>query len=164
MKILFLDIDGVLVPEYQKVNDQAFSKNNPFYVEPFSKGAMDVLNNIIMTTNCQIVVSSGWRKYFRLQEIRDIFDLAGVLYGSDIIIGFTPTKRIVDDNFKVKAEEARAKEILDWVHLHKPEKWVAVDDLDLSPCITDENFVRCRKPMEGLKQCGLRNKIETLLK
>lgn len=157
MKIIFLDIDGVIVPDYQKVNDQAFSKHNEWDAEPFSKLGMIILNKILITTNAKIVISSDWRLNYSLQEIKNIFCAAGVIFGEDVIIGFTRRSKYGD------YISNRAEEILDWVAIHRPEHWVAIDDLDLSSYLPVDNFVHCKKPNEGLKQTGLRREIEIKL-
>jgi hypothetical protein len=158
MTIIFLDLDGVIVPDYHKVNDQAFPKYNDFDAEPFSRLAMNILNNVIMATNGKIVISSDWRRHYSLQSMQLIFEMAGILYGSDTIIGFTP---ILKTNESLECN--RSDEIKSWVDLHKPERWVAIDDLDLRGYLLEDNFVYCSKPIEGIKQSGKRREIEIKL-
>lgn len=157
MKIIFLDIDGVMVPDYQKVNDQAFPKDNDWDAKPFSQKGMITLNNAILSTDARVVISSDWRKHYSLQVMRDIFVAAGILYGEDTIIGYT--KIIGYGDYKSN----RAQEILEWVSLHRPDQWVAIDDLDLSPYLSEDNFVHCKYPIEGIKQLGKRAEIEIKL-
>jgi hypothetical protein len=57
-------------------------------------------------------------------------------------------------------EDDRVYQINEWVKFNNPEKWVAVDDMNLSSLGT--NFIRT-KDSEGLKQTGLKNKIIGLL-
>ena len=56
-------------------------------------------------------------------------------------------------------EDCRADEILKYVHEHDIERWIAIDDLDLSPWIPDEHFVCTPRSNEGIKQSGIKNKI-----
>jgi len=53
-------------------------------------------------------------------------------------------------------EDDRSYQIKEWVNHNKPEKWVVIDDLDLSSL--GENFILTRSS-EGLKQTGLKEKI-----
>ena len=57
-------------------------------------------------------------------------------------------------------EDDRVYQINEWVKFNKPEKWVAIDDMNLSSL--GPNFFRT-KDSEGLKQTGLKNKIINVL-
>jgi hypothetical protein len=54
-------------------------------------------------------------------------------------------------------EACRSAEILKYVNEHQICNYIAVDDLDLSPWIT--NFVRTPRSNEGIKQSGIKDKI-----
>lgn len=56
MKVLFLDVDGVLnsTPDYL-----VRTEHGGF---PINMGKIDILKDIIDATGCEIVVSSAWRK------------------------------------------------------------------------------------------------------
>jgi hypothetical protein len=62
-------------------------------------------------------------------------------------------------------ERNRLDEISRWVEENedKIEKWIAVDDLDLSE-LGEEHFVHTKRPREGIKQTGIKDKILKLLK
>jgi hypothetical protein len=76
MKVVFLDIDGVLVTG-ETVNRQETIGEHHF--NPFAKGPVFELNRILKATGAEIVVSSTWRcdgprwealmEHFRLQGI-----------------------------------------------------------------------------------------------
>jgi hypothetical protein len=53
-------------------------------------------------------------------------------------------------------EDDRVYQISEWIKFNKPDKWVAIDDMNLSSL--GPNFFRT-KDSEGLKQTGLKNKI-----
>jgi len=56
-----------------------------------------------------------------------------------------------------KKDEIRVAEISEWLESHpEVDKWVAVDDLDLSKL---ENFVHTKKMSEGIKQSGIKEQI-----
>jgi hypothetical protein len=57
--------------------------------------------------------------------------------------------------------EARAIEINKWIEYNKPEKWVAVDDLDMRREL--KHFVHTPQPFEGIKQSNIAEKIIRIL-
>jgi hypothetical protein len=58
-------------------------------------------------------------------------------------------------------ESTRVAEISEWLSSHPDvEKWVAIDDLDLSAL---EFFVHTKKMNEGIKQSGIKEQILKLL-
>jgi hypothetical protein len=155
MKIIFLDIDGVLSlnSDYGKANDNKWGSYR------FDQKAVAVLNFILQQTNAEIVLSSDWRTHYTLQEIREIFAHNFVLRGP---IGFTTrSKNYNGDNL----ENGRAEEIKAWIELHAwkdDTKWVAVDDLNMSDQLYP-NFVWCPNSNEGIKQTGVKDKIIKIL-
>jgi len=80
-RILFLDIDGVMVTDFSARNTDADQ------VHLFNPIAVNLLNSIVEITNCHIVISSSWRKR-DLAWLRKIFLDRGILY-SDRIVGET---------------------------------------------------------------------------
>lgn len=156
MKILFLDLDGVMVPVFGcKGNDLAISKDNQWDVEPFSKLAVKILNEIIEKTDCEIILSSDWRNHFTLSEIWDIFFANGVIKAP---IGFTGNSKMYTAD---KLEIGRETEIQEWIDAHGIKQWCAVDDLNLSGL--GNRFIHCKTPQMGIKQCSIKEKIINVL-
>ena len=164
MKIIFLDIDGVIClsrewgSRMRKIKrwELEGGEGEPpvtIRLDDFNKMAVDVLNDIILTSGADIVISSDWRLYTTLDEMKDLFYQFGVIKGP---IDFTPELQTV-----TKRADIRVDEINLWLSNH-PEvtNWVAIDDLDLSEL---DNFVKTRE-REGLKQCNISNKILKFLK
>lgn len=60
MKIIFLDIDGVLNCQEAYIN--GFCKRTDNYGQDFYPPSMNLLNQLIEETNAKIVISSTWRK------------------------------------------------------------------------------------------------------
>ena len=155
MKVLFLDIDGVLSlnSDYGKANDNKWGSYR------FDQKAVAVLNFILQQTNAEIVLSSDQRTHYTLQEMREIFAHNFVLRGP---IGFTTrSKNYNGDNL----ENGRAEEIKAWIELHAwkdDTKWVAVDDLNMLDQLYP-NFVWCPNSNEGIKQTGVKDKIIKIL-
>jgi hypothetical protein len=159
MKIIFLDIDGVIClsrewgSRMRKIKrwELEGGEGNPpvdIRLDDFNKIAVNVLNDIILTSGVDIVISSDWRLYATLDEMKDLFHQYGVIKGP---IDFTPELQNV-----TKRSDIRVDEINLWLSNH-PEvtNWVAIDDMDLSDL---DNFVKCRE-REGLKQCNISSKI-----
>jgi hypothetical protein len=159
MKIIFLDIDGVIClssewgSRARKIKrwELEGGEGKPpatIRLDDFNKIAVNVLNDIILTSGADIVISSDWRLYATLDEMKDLFHQFGVIKGP---IDFTPELQTF-----TKQADIRVDEINLWLSKH-PEvtKWVAIDDLDLSEL---DNFVKTRE-REGLKQCNISSKI-----
>ena len=162
MKIIFLDIDGVISTA------QCWGKgeDNKWGAYMFDPKCVSVLNFILKETGAEIILSSDWKSHYTLFEMNEIFAHNGIIKGP---IGFTPNfKTYTGDNL----EGGRSDEIKDWLKLHAwkdDTKWVAVDDLNMSEEYAEKlgkhytsglkNFVHCPKHMEGIKQCGIKEKI-----
>ena len=74
MKVIFLDIDGVL-------NHQLFNNGEKSY--KIDKKKIELLNELNKKVNVKYVISSTWRKYYDLEELKDIFKSYG--FTGDII-------------------------------------------------------------------------------
>ena len=78
MKIIFLDIDGVLNCElwykqrFNLLDRQDVTGNYPLY--EFAPFLMDRLNQIIEATKAKVVISSTWRIGRTSQELQDILN------------------------------------------------------------------------------------------
>jgi hypothetical protein len=171
MKIIFLDIDGVIclsrewgsrVRKIKRWELEGGEGEPPATIrlDDFNKMSVDVLNDIILTSGADIVISSDWRLYATIDEMKDLFHQFGVIKGP---IDFTPVLQTT-----TKRSDIRVDEINLWLSKH-PEvtKWVAIDDMDLGEKIGSvssnsngglTNFVKTRE-REGLKQCNISIKI-----
>ena len=124
-KIIFLDIDGVLV---LYPGSQSHAANNTNKV--FSKCAMENLKKIIDKTNAAIVMSSSWRLF---REYAGIYRNELAKYGIDTarIVGCTinmagDCKDIIADPVLL-----RSHEIKDYVERHELKNYIILDDFDL---------------------------------
>ena len=152
MKVIFLDMDGVMVPFWGAGQDSAMKKDNIWEAEPMSKKAVKILNSILDETDAEIVISSDWRHYYSLPVMREIFKANGV---KKLPIAYTnESKHYIAGNL----EGGREVEISLWVKHHRIDYWVAIDDLNMTGLAP--HFVFCQKPNgEGLKQTGLKDKV-----
>ena len=71
MKLLFLDIDGVMT------NDDTII--NPNHICSFSKSCVEVLNQILQTHQVKIILTSSWRTVYDSETIHQMFTQNGVI-------------------------------------------------------------------------------------
>lgn len=162
MKVIFLDIDGVLATyrEFNR-NQKSFWKKYPeakrLGIEyPFNDGCVKILNEIIERTEATIVLSSDWRLYYNLDDLHYIFKFNKLDVSPTDMTEYHPT------SFS-QLDKNRAHEIGLYIGKH-PEitSWVAIDDLNMKPwmSITNEDHkMFVTRQSEGLKMCGLKEKI-----
>ena len=158
MKIIFLDLDGVMCTSscYGK------GKNNKWKSYMFDSKCVSVLNFILQETGAEIILTSDWRVTYTLQEMREIFAHNFVL---KLPIGFTPCCKTYSGN---NLEGGRADEIKEWFNLHMWKensniKFVIIDDLNMHEFFPN-NFVLCPNENEGIKRLGIKEKILEILK
>ena len=126
MKVIFLDIDGVLVTrnsiKYQHLNypDETSIR--------FSKNAVKYLNKLIRLTKAKIVISSTWRLFHSLEDLQNIFKKQGV---SGMIISTTSIEKA-----PIEIDIPRGQKITDWLANHSEvEQYVIIDDDVQADCI-----------------------------
>lgn len=109
MKLLFLDVDGVL-NNLEVVNSQRGG-------DPLGSNHLSLLRTLVSATDCQIVLSSTWRLF---PDSLNSLSLAFVEHGIPEWIGVTPELRT----------GRRADEILRWLEINvtKPTIAVGIDD------------------------------------
>lgn len=119
MKIIFLDIDGVL-----NVMCQDFDK----YGQLFHQNLVDNLEYIIKKTDAKIVISSTWR-YSGLITMKNMWKDRN-LPGEVIDITIDPWNLIKKGIFGLKYYDDvdRGYEIQDWLDNNNVENYVIIDD------------------------------------
>jgi hypothetical protein len=187
MKALFLDNDGVIClsnnwggrkkkwAKYRSANPDSSPniKEAPveYRFDDFDKKAVKVLNEILEETGCEIVVSSDWKLHATLEELGDYYESQGIIKRP---IALTPNIQNCtahSDLFiwspRWDLEQTRTVEIRQYLHDH-PEvtHWVSVDDLNMGKngepwkdAWAIDNFVLTPKSSEGIKQCGIKEKV-----
>ena len=126
----------------------------------FDEKCVKVFNEIVEKTNPVIILSSDWRENYTIEVMHEIFKWNG-LNGKI----FAYTENLWGSHFSraSELEQCRAGEINMFVKKYEPlfedSKWIAIDDLDLSPWIVDEHFVRTPRANEGIKQSNIKEKI-----
>lgn len=127
MKVIFLDIDGVL-------NSEEFLKNNPN--QAINKNGVSILKSIVDKTGAVIVMSSGWKLWFDENMLpQDGYSqcLYDILHEFNIkLFGKTPDFSTEEIRTRKTFSHVKAQEITAWLNGHKTiEKYVVIDDLDL---------------------------------
>jgi hypothetical protein len=169
MKIIFLDHDSVMClshnqgsrhKKWKKWNiKNGITSMNKMDVhhrfDNFDKKAVKILNEILLKTNAEIVVSSDWKKYATLDELNDFYIKQGVIKGP---VSITPSFSDPD------LESNRCLEIKKWLEVNKVSNWVAVDDLRLNEGDNKiDLFVLCDDDSLGIKKSGVKEKVIDIL-
>ncbi|MDR3267038.1 MAG: hypothetical protein LBT24_05660, partial [Tannerella sp.] len=120
-KIIFLDIDGVILPsshqkrfkhfypevndapalftelsqkygvDYHQYDDYAYAVGVAASYDDWEKSAIAEVKRIIAATGAKIVLSSDWRTYRTLEYLKDLFRIHDL---ADELIDFTPHENI----------------------------------------------------------------------
>ena len=144
MKVIFLDIDGVLNTGWWYTQ---MDRNTPKdkYGYAFDPNSVANLKKIIDETGADIVISSSW-KSFGLSELEEMWQDRG-LPGK--LIGITPNS--VSDEMLLNADldhmelfSIRGMEIKEWLTNHgkRVSNYVIIDDMDNMLSEQKPHFVR----------------------
>lgn len=134
MKILFLDIDWVLIPLFRR---EHWLKTMNGVIADIPKEVSDNLVRILQDPSVWIVISSSWRHHWEgckelLEQIHLIRNEDGQY---DINYWYTVWDRVISKTW-TKTDGGRSTEILMWLNeYHRTAKvwwhithWVAIDD------------------------------------
>lgn len=127
MKIIFLDIDGVLnsAAWFKRRKGKELDKDN-FHFDP---EAVKELNKITDETGAKIVLSSTWRKNRSLESLRELFQNVGI---TGELIDKTPVLYFKGPNGGQRSVP-RGVEIKEWLEQsdlkpHLFRSYVIIDD------------------------------------
>ncbi len=151
MKVIFLDVDGVL-------NSSVFLEvNKPEYRGSrqvvrlegviIDRKNVAVLKEIIEKTGAAIVLSSGWKFRFD-EEMKPQTEEAGILYSildeyGIRLYGKTPDFSTEEIRRELKFSKVKAKEIKAWMGMHKDiDSFIVLDDLDLNDEEINSRLIR----------------------
>ena len=133
MKVIFLDIDGVLNRSGTK--ERLHTPTGQRHVG-IDRELAAVFRGLVLKTGAKVVISSSWRKFYDPPTMQRLLADAGC---ECEVIGATGGVRF-------SGEDPRENSIREWLAKH-PEvaQWVAIDDLslwDLTPKFvqTDERY------------------------
>lgn len=136
MKLLFLDIDGVLNSNVYMSSDEYLTECNSLGVTPIGREVMDkahhlhidpsaiqILNVLVERSEVKVILSSTWRLKYSLEEMNLMFQKRGATFQ---ITGVTPARM---------SWRPRGMDIAEYLSsLRKdgevPEAFVILDDID----------------------------------
>ena len=153
MKVIFLDIDGVLnSSEYRR------HLGMRYFSEIIDRRKMPLLKEIVDVTDAKIVLSTTWRKYWNEGEKQ--VDPAGQ-YIHDILAEYGLT---VYSKTPVMENTGRAGEIKAWLKKHPyADDFVILDDKDFGwPAELCTHFIRTDLNGDGLDDVQVRDVIAVL--
>lgn len=179
-KVLFLDNDSVIClsnnwggrvkkwSKWLKTKPESLLESDApveYRFDNFDKKAVKVLNEILIETGAEIVVSSDWKKFATLNELGDYYEQQGIckrpIATTKSFIGCDKPDEF-EWIFRLRYEQERYLEINQFVK-DDPSitHWVAVDDLDMAwnGKWGLSNFVLTPRMDEGIKQSGIKQKI-----
>jgi hypothetical protein len=184
VNVLFLDHDSVIclstewgsrfkkqTKAKRKLSQDIMSLPVDARFDNFNKRAVKVLNEILEKTGAEIVVSSDWKSWASVNEMGDYYESQGIIKRPIDFTGNMIDGERVTWHRDWDLEGTRSLEIQQWLKEH-PEvtKWVAIDDLDMGKTGISygvefkhdwglDNFVLVPRSNEGIKQCGIKEKV-----
>jgi hypothetical protein len=149
VKVIFLDIDGVLNSEtFYKEKSQEERCNAPskfhFYEHMIDEMCIKLLNELVRDTDAKVVISSTWRLSWCIKDLEKMFKIRGFEYE---IFGKTPSLSF-NSNCNVKTSVSRGAEIREWIERQNRskgdyvDKYVIFDDDSDMLLSQSENYFR----------------------
>lgn len=155
MKLWFLDLDGPIVTDKIRSED----RQNKWGVDIFDPQCVPILNEILLETGAEIILSSDWRYDRPLIDNQEIF-----LFNKIVKYPISITPKHKTDAMNLEGN--RADEIKEWLNksnrTYKITNFVIVDDLDMSKQFPN-NFVKIKNTMEGIASKGIKEQIINIL-
>lgn len=134
MKVIFLDIDGVLNSDTDFFELRKFGHpvNEIKGSKVINRGCLALLQQILEDTDAKIVLSSTWRHLYTLEEMHEMFTARDFNLPFEVWHDITPT---LSRGFSDDHTYHRGAEIRDYLDAHpEVEKFVILDDL-LDPIV-----------------------------
>ncbi len=143
MKIIFLDIDGVLNSDLWNTNHKKEIENGILIDEKKIK----LISILIKATGAKIVLHSGWRFWFDknfFPKRKESAILTEMFKNNGIeIYDFTPDLTTEEIKRTKNFSIIKADEILLWLKKHPDVfSWIVIDDLDLKNEIVSEHQIK----------------------
>lgn len=129
MKVLFLDIDGVLNSDTDFFELRKFGHpiNEIKGSKVINRGHLALLQQIIEDTDAKIVLSSTWRLHYSLDDMHEMFTARDFELGREVFHDITPShsRGFSDNHYR-----HRGGEIREYLKAHpEVEKFIILDDV-----------------------------------
>lgn len=132
MKVIFLDVDGVLNSNFwNDIHQREISDGTLIDAEK-----VQLLGQLIRSTKAKVVLHSGWKFWFdseinplrkEAERLKKMFEEEGIKIES-----LTPDHTTEEIKINKKFSLVKAGEILSWISEHSSvDRWIVIDDLDL---------------------------------
>lgn len=121
MKVIFLDIDGVLNTQETFIEIHKVWKETGLRVPPIDKDMIKNLKELVEETKAKIVLTSSWKSYF------DDNMIALNKEGEDFLEVFYENNLYIYDKLR-KPSHYRGSEILEYLKDNPIESFVILDD------------------------------------
>ena len=171
MKVIFLDIDGVVNTWDSQANSDDNNRDHPSFppkellYDVLDPPSVDAVNQITDATEAKIVVSSTWRVLFEFRILKAFLKRQGI---KAEVVGKTPdlvrwSRGAAASEGGILLAKQRGDEIQAWLDEHtEVEKFIILDDdADMAHLI--DRLVQPRPSMEtGLEQHHVDKAIEML--
>lgn len=152
-RVLFLDFDGVL-NSFQSIGEKRIQRLNSM-IDPYH---VTKLQQIIDATGAEVVISSTWRRFHDLRQLRGILYRAGLTNAA--VVGRTPDHSATRSATSPYRSVERHFEIRAWLEGRSVDSFVILDD-DTDAEI-DGRFVRTDY-MLGLQDEHVERAIKILM-
>lgn len=150
VKIIFLDIDGVLNnhldSDHHEITKEGTRRERYFY----STRCVNLLNELISITDAKLVISSTWRLGLNTEQMQEVIDDIGV---KGEVIGITKDLRYLKGNDGTRCNDVfRGNEIMQWLkeneeligeNHHAYRRYVILDDDSDMLLWQKDNYVNC---------------------
>jgi len=158
LKVLFLDHYGVMCLNSREITRSEldmptadeFVDTDIKVFSSFDAGAVTVLNSILDATQCEIVVSSDWKRGVTVDYMSEFYQQQGIKKSPIDFTDWLPGYP--------SYHQQRATEINTWLEAHADvESWVAVDDLYMGTWL--DNFAWAKHVHLGIKDATVQQQI-----
>lgn len=156
LKVIFLDIDGVLNHENWYHESRFIRKKDEGNIDPKS---VALINEIIIACDAKIIISSSWKS--------DWHETCNLLYKSglieDSIIGNTPFYEYTIQDKGLRNAITRGNEILSSINEHDILYYVIIDDNSDMLLSQKDHFIKINE-FTGITQKDVKTAISILNK
>lgn len=140
MKLIFLDIDGVINLDID-----------------WCQESIEILNEITNSTNAKLVISSDWKYEYSIDVLSNIFTNQGIKANIHRYT-FNLVPRRAES-----LEKDRVAEINQFINENGVDNYLVIDDMPLDHFGIDNSKFIQTKPNMGLKEPGLKEKCIEIL-
>ena len=164
MKVIFLDIDGVLNSNFW-IKDHQREISDGKHIDPEK---VKLLGKLVNKTGAEVILHSGWRFWFDsdMNPLRKEAEHLVSMLGAEgvALSGATPDLTTEEIRRTKKFSAVKADEIKLWLKSNSNkniESWVVLDDLDLRDDEINQHQVRTN-PEHGLTEAAIEKALEIL--